>query len=391
MYVCGFQLSEANREKCFNFTGSGRPSHYVPVKVPLLDEVATRQQANIWRYGLLDGTIDPVTQGFEPDPIYRWVYRPEMQFTVYEFNSQSILAERATNTDSVTETVELVNDATPVIGSDILSVALVFDLLTDQIDILDMFEPDRELIFAFGEHEVGVSVGADQQITFDNLDHLSALEPEDFLTLSLFANGDSANVLWEFAFKTMDVDLDSDNDNGLANPDRSDEEERLESLNVGKVFAVNDGDINGNDIPDYAEFSYGEMAINFVPIIVELPLYVNLETTQITFDYFGSDPNQMDIFTSAETLKSYYNPGDGGLRIWFKDGVDGRDSMPRVNSSTDDYGGDYIRPHYAYDAKSLGFSKDANVNLMTRVFYMEAVRVSQYVGDTRIKVVVKNN
>ena len=45
-------------------------------------------------------------------------------------------------------------------------------------------------------HEAG-RVGC---LSFDNLSHLASLDPEDFLSLRLYTNNDSANILWEYAF-----------------------------------------------------------------------------------------------------------------------------------------------------------------------------------------------
>jgi len=62
VYVCGHNNADTARDKCFNFSSGntneiGRPKHYVPVKVPFYDEVASRQNNNAYRYGLEDEII----------------------------------------------------------------------------------------------------------------------------------------------------------------------------------------------------------------------------------------------------------------------------------------------------------------------------------------------
>ena len=64
-------------------------------------------------------------------------------------------------------------------------------------------------------------------------------------------NTDSAKL----TVVAVDGDVDSDNDNGLEHPERDDHEEHLEDqpAELGKLLSVNNGDADGDDIPDFAD------------------------------------------------------------------------------------------------------------------------------------------
>ena len=56
----------------------------------------------------------------------------------------------------------------------------------------------------------------------------------------------------------MDLDIDSDNNNGFDPPDGSDYEDQIEAIAgdpnfPGKIIGVNDADLNENGVPDYAD------------------------------------------------------------------------------------------------------------------------------------------
>ncbi|MCP4769428.1 MAG: hypothetical protein GY875_24620, partial [Gammaproteobacteria bacterium] len=58
-----------------------RPKKYVPILVPLFDEQSTRAAEDVLAIARLGGADNLPEQ---VEPTYRWVYRPEMQFSVYE-------------------------------------------------------------------------------------------------------------------------------------------------------------------------------------------------------------------------------------------------------------------------------------------------------------------
>jgi hypothetical protein len=175
------------------------------------------------------GLIDRV----KVDPVYRWPYRPEMQFSVYDLNVKAI---NKINTDG--NVIDIMDAKTPGFGTS--QKALVsYDLFGNQYGILDPFgdyntqlvsvDPEnktgRELVFALGAEEALAYMGGSQTATFENLEHLSNLASEDFLTLSFYQNTDAGNVLWEFAFVAPIADRIREADNKCnAAPNRKQKE-----------------------------------------------------------------------------------------------------------------------------------------------------------------------
>jgi hypothetical protein len=74
-------------------------------------------------------------------------------------------------------------------------------LMSPVTNALQTFGPERELIFAIGEQEFVVKYNNElQQFNIPDVEYLSRLAYEDYLTMSLYQNSDSQNVLWEFGF-----------------------------------------------------------------------------------------------------------------------------------------------------------------------------------------------
>jgi RHS repeat-associated protein len=171
-----------------------RPKHYVPFKVPLYDDPST-ELAKLVRREAIDNGADPATiPGVQPT--YQWVYRPEMQFSVFDLKFQG---------ESEPQDIS-VNSDIPVLqnnqGADLQLIPLdsnfLYTLLEDDLSSLDRFGSDRELVFAIDEHEVHATLGEDQQLVFSNPEYLAQLNPEDILALSLYQKSDEANILWEY-------------------------------------------------------------------------------------------------------------------------------------------------------------------------------------------------
>jgi len=209
-----------------NFTtlgaGSGilaqRPQHYVPVRVPIYDEVETIRRANELRAALKDGLIPFTSLGTEP--VYRWPYRSEMQFTLYDLKVKEInRKQNQLEYDPLTQTY------TPVVftenvyakkqryvgcedyaslldcmrdGTD--AVEILYSLKDPALSPLDPFGPGQELIFSEVGAESAATIGVDQVVRFDNRDYLKKIDVVGFLGISLFQNNDAANILWEFAY-----------------------------------------------------------------------------------------------------------------------------------------------------------------------------------------------
>ncbi|MCG8012476.1 MAG: hypothetical protein JAY64_12360 [Candidatus Thiodiazotropha weberae] len=179
-----------------------RPDRYVPVKVPVFDEDSTLLQLQAYRQAkeAFDEGQSPIEPD-EPEPIYRYAYRPEFQFSVYDLTMREVR-----QTDLENQVENLLPLDKPVIASTDAIIDLLYDLTAPEPGPLDAYsyEDARELVFALGEHEIRVTLGENQQLRFDSdsLEHLAALDltPEDYLTLRLYSNNDAGNILWEWAF-----------------------------------------------------------------------------------------------------------------------------------------------------------------------------------------------
>lgn len=183
---------------------ANRPSRYVPFKVPVYDERISEWRMAQYEKALAD---NPESTLPKPKAYYRDLYRPELQFTIYDLEVDAI------NRHQGEEETDILDSEQPVIASSDDLISLLYEItLANDFEPLDYLNlnDEKELIFALGEQEVKATVGGEQQVTFDNLSHLASLSPEDFLSLRLYTNNDSANILWEYAFQylTMEVGVD---------------------------------------------------------------------------------------------------------------------------------------------------------------------------------------
>ena len=179
-----------------------RPDKYVPFMVPVFDEQNTHLQVQAYNTVKIE---DPSRELEYPEPFYQWVYRPEYQFSVYELEVAEVR-----RTDVLNETENLLEAEQPVITSSDQLIEVFYDLNTNKDPQLEAysFQNERELVFALGEEEVKAQVNVDDETTvaFENLEHLSSLNPEDYLTLRLYANNDAGNILWEWAYEFLAID-----------------------------------------------------------------------------------------------------------------------------------------------------------------------------------------
>lgn len=348
-----------NGNPSFESPGAGpgklqtRPAKYVPIKAPVYNELATLDAQNALR--------DAIAQGASnlPDkaaPVYHWVYRPEMQFSVYSLKVRDITLQGGPNNAFNNSIIDLTN---PVIGSD--SVIDVFLTLLDPANsALDFFGPGQDLVLSIAgdEYHINTSDGNEQHFIELDTDYLSQLSTADFLTISIFMNNDAANVLWQFGFNTLDLDADSDNNNGLGMPDQSPAEELIDAdlTQVGKILRPNTGDADDDGIPNYADFNPGRA---FAPLIIVVPEDVDIAKASIKLSYQASSPSNIEIVTSnGETS---YTPAPGYLRIWNKNGTEQREPADLNNS------GNFVMPEISYPLKQLTINNKI-------IFYMEAIR-----------------
>ncbi|MCP4066686.1 MAG: hypothetical protein GY741_00240, partial [Phycisphaeraceae bacterium] len=193
-----------------------RPDNFVPVRVPVFDEWTTNEQTNNLRTQLRaaqstldDARNDPFTppetiaeleqaledakERFENrQPAYRWVYRPEAQFTAFDLE---VIADEA---EHAGDTID------PDDANDFGNVSILHSLLGPDDDPLAVIGPPRELVFSLAGEEIVAQTVSDSNeyeiADFGNPDHLSLLQADDLMVLRLIQNGDDANVLWEQSF-----------------------------------------------------------------------------------------------------------------------------------------------------------------------------------------------
>ena len=319
------------------------------------------------------------------DAAFHWLYRPELSFSVVDLEVNSILQH---SNDPEDAPVELIDKSEPVISSEDSAIEIFYKLLGSKFDRITPLDGEQTFILAFGEEEieitmqkVGSGTGVEETIKFSNLEHLAQIKPEDYLSIRLYLNEDSQNTLWDWAFNTLDLDIDSDNNNGLEKPDRTLKEEELETEQnqQSKQIHVNNGDINHNEIPDFAEFQYltdeGQKSYKeFVPFVVEIPSHVDLKTATIKFEYAGSDPSAIKKVNIGddEDPEYQYTAAPGTYRLWRKNGDEFRSPESMINN------GDYITPNEEIGPIQLGFE----ASKLSKTFYMEGIRGTAMNGAT---------
>jgi len=206
---------------CPSFTDLGftapydsRPNLLVPFMVPLPDEDASWQEYNKYRELLADETVTEKPN--KPLPAYTWAYRPEYQFSQYGLEMQAINTA-STDANSAEQSSNIFNSANPTVSSSDDYITALYSLISSNNDRLTAIDGPQELVLALGQEEQLITIGEDQSITFSNIDHLSSLDPEDFLSMRLYTNNDASNILWEYAFQQMSLFPERNND--IANED----------------------------------------------------------------------------------------------------------------------------------------------------------------------------
>ncbi len=198
-----------------------RPSRYTPVKVPVYDEAATRSASNAAAYAAQEG--NPI--GVAQPSVYRWPYRPEMQFSVHQLDISRIERfgeDGEVLVDAQGQAINLLEQSIPTLSASDSALMVFYDLLSNQFDPLEFFGPGPTLTFGLSGYELATTTGTGQNVSFDTLRYLNALDPSNLLALSLFDNADAANLLWEFALFELDLAVDLNRDGEVEffpNPD----------------------------------------------------------------------------------------------------------------------------------------------------------------------------
>ena len=201
--VCYFSTGTA--EVCFQKQSEdpslqSRPAQFVPFQVPIYDKDHSEAQ----RAAFLEQDLE------DPGPVYRWPYRPEMQFSVHDLEVEDVYRVEEDGTE-----VSVIQDDIPILTATNGRIDYTLDGPLDSPlpafeDIDGDGQPDSR---AFGwEFDGRVSDPflpdtGQQQLLFESLvEEGDGLEADDFMALSLFQLGDEANVLWEFS--TLDFRID---------------------------------------------------------------------------------------------------------------------------------------------------------------------------------------
>ena len=259
---------------------------------------------------------------------------------------------------------------------------LIYDLVGQQHAPLQRFAAGDDLLFEINGQEVHATLGQNKEALFSDLSFLDKLAPEDYVTLSLIQNNDAANLLWEYTFVTLDIDIDSDNNNGYNLPDMSQGEERVDSslndrTHPGKVMHIHNQGDNGNAVPLFMQFSPTSVG-GFVEIVVHIDNVVAdaMANAMVQFYYSASDPDPKNAQVYGDDKTGYqYIPADGALRIWTKPAIENR--TPKSVMA----GGDWVPSNVSIPLSRLPRVVDHNL-----ILYVESVALSHLPGDQLIKV-----
>ncbi len=230
----------SERNPDFTSLGAGpgvlekRPAHYVPIRVAFYDEAETLRRRNAQYYAEQEHIV---TDPPKVESVFRWYYRPEMQFSVYDLklkDTKGVDGKAENNTtvyqDNTLKNVGCVTDpAQPdpqVLQKCIEGMDLDYYLTANAQSPLDLFGPENtkdpliygykdDLIFAVGAEEVRAQVNADGTAIFINADHLNSLVQEDYLMVSLYQNADQDNALWQMALPRIYLTVDMNRDGQL--------------------------------------------------------------------------------------------------------------------------------------------------------------------------------
>ncbi|HEX6549674.1 MAG TPA: hypothetical protein VF117_03295, partial [Gammaproteobacteria bacterium] len=180
---------------------SYRPSHYVPLRIPVYDEAASNQLRDQYQYLGSDLSTPPA--------VYQWPYRPEMAFSVLDLALQSLTLSQKSGSGTTTSSQTI--DLTGPTGSsgimnallsnsnlDAIQAELVYSLTGSAYPLLPTIgAAPQQLIFAVGGDEELAVLGADGNVTFTHLGSLNDVQGSDLEALSLYDNADPSNILWQ--------------------------------------------------------------------------------------------------------------------------------------------------------------------------------------------------
>lgn len=195
----------------FNETGDeppydSRPELLTPFLTPLPDEDLQWLEYTTYRELLRayesaednSSSIEPT----KPLPAYSWQYRPEYQFSQYEFEVDKINRVQTVKDDNGDYGLveDILESSIPSILTTDTLITVFYSLIANELNRLTPIDGTQELVLALGEEEILLTAKGNNLVVFNNLESLAKLDPEDYLTMRLYTNEDSANILWEWAF-----------------------------------------------------------------------------------------------------------------------------------------------------------------------------------------------
>ncbi|MBF0118181.1 MAG: alpha/beta hydrolase [Desulfobacterales bacterium] len=256
-----------DRKPDFSSVGAGtgplqyRPKHYVPIQVSVHD----------------------LSKGDE----YIGVYRPEMQFSVFDLKEVTYEDKSGKKYDLIQPLPEK-----PVFGEDF---NFIYTILKDELPVLNPFGPARELIFALGDQEIKVEYDECKGLKF-NLDDIGKFSTEDLLALRLYQRNDENNILWEFGIVKLEIIPDWNRDGKIDDTDR----DQVTKDKPWRFWANNDNDKNarengigasdddrtgsGKDYEDYNVNGIRDL-IDFFPVAIDLTSVIQLMPSSQGYTY----------------------------------------------------------------------------------------------------------
>lgn len=184
---------------CIHPDGAGegalkqRPATYVPVLTPAYnkeDSEAARAEA----------------------PIYDWYYRPEMQFSLFSLDMQQVNLK---NSDGSTRNILASDNAASSYSADQM-LRTLYRLEGTTTPSLTRIGGSRQLAFSLGDQLVNATLSnacpagqtcAASSFQLSTRDAEKKLSSTDLLALRLLQKGDEANVLWEYGFYRLRIQL----------------------------------------------------------------------------------------------------------------------------------------------------------------------------------------
>ncbi len=154
----------------------------------------------------------------------------------------------------------------------------------------------------------------------------------------------------------VDLDIDSDNTNGMEDPDRSPEEEAIEGEGLGIIIPSNIDDDDDDGVTDFADQQV-ESESGYVPLILEVAGLgeIPVDQLEIQINYTGESELPGLPYSGDEVFPGIFNRRGAltpGVRIWaFK-----RSNPIKSEMDIDTGLKQYIEPCVRYNATDIGFN-----------------------------------